>query len=417
MHPLRFVFVLTSLQLYGGVLLVIEYANGLAQRGHSIQLLTPKDTVDPNLIARLHPSVALLECSIPIPDGRSPLALGRLLWAMGRELPPADITVATHTPTTAAVLLSSILGCKYHDGYLLSFCRKIARGTVQLLASGFTSWLTPLSRQNPPSKIEAGAARRGRNIWLYMDYPIMFHGRRAEAFLLRWMPRCFDMIWTISNPLSEYVSTQTNAPIVMTGTGLQNADLLAEQAAVQTAGGQRRVLYVGNDLPRKGLREFLAALQLVSTRIDAITIVVAGSENCLPVIEEFKRKGLAAEIEFHAWPPDAELIALYGSADLFASTSWSEGLGYPPLEAMACGTPVVLTDSGGVRDYARDGENCLVVAPRDVDGIAAAVERLLTDDELAMRLSHAGKETASQYDWATVVDRIENAASQFYKMD
>ena len=66
---------------------------------------------------------------------------------------------------------------------------------------------------------------------------------------------------------------------------------------------------------------------------------------------------------FYERPSDDELAELYSSADIFAFPSHIEGFGLPPLEAMACNTPVVTTDCLGVRDYVDNGKNAIMVPP------------------------------------------------------
>ncbi len=106
-------------------------------------------------------------------------------------------------------------------------------------------------------------------------------------------------------------------------------------------------------------------------------------------------------------PARSALPDLYCRADVFVSTSWGEGFGLPPLEAMACGAPVVLTDSRGVRDYARPNENCIMVPPRDVEQLAAAMIRILSDRAFAQKIGQAGVATASRFQWDACVDRLE----------
>jgi glycosyltransferase involved in cell wall biosynthesis len=76
---------------------------------------------------------------------------------------------------------------------------------------------------------------------------------------------------------------------------------------------------------------------------------------------------------------------------------------------MACAVPVVLTDSGGVHEYARPGENCLMVPARDPSALADAMLRVLTDTDLAKRLRLNGPPTAAQFTWERAVDRFEVA--------
>lgn len=88
---------------------------------------------------------------------------------------------------------------------------------------------------------------------------------------------------------------------------------------------------------------------------------------------------------------------LYSQSDLFVSSSWYEGFGLPVLEAMACGTPVVMTESHGLDGIAEDGVNCLKVPVGDVAALAAAMERLLKDAALRIRLIENGRTTAEHF--------------------
>jgi glycosyltransferase involved in cell wall biosynthesis len=140
---------------------------------------------------------------------------------------------------------------------------------------------------------------------------------------------------------------------------------------------------------------------LVYAELSAIRLVVV-SKNEIDIQTD-------APFQFIYSPTREELAELYATCDLFVSASWREGFGLPPLEAMACGAPVVLTDSGGVREYARPGENCLLVPPRDPPALATAMLTVLGDQTLSDRFRLAGPITAAEFSWTRAADRFEQA--------
>jgi len=349
---MRLAFVLSSFQLSGGVMLVAEYANRLSQRGHVISLVIPAGTLDPAMAAMLMPAVQVVESRSSLAGSRSPAGWLRLATSLAQAIPPVDTIIATHTPTVVPTL-----------------------------------W----------------AARRRQTAcaWLYMDYDAMFDRRPIERYLLHAAPRWFDVVMTISEPLAVTVYRDRPRRVVVTGSGLCRAGLFINQPRLPRQDQDRRVFYVGDQRPRKGLQEFLDAAQKVHTSVPKLRLVVASKQ--LLTLET------PVPCEVHIHPSDQRLSELYRSSDLFVSASWGEGLGYPPLEAMACGTPVVLTDSEGVRDYAQPEENCLMVPPRHAPELAGAMHRVLTDPVLAQRLVAGGAVTVTRYDWETVADRVEAA--------
>ncbi len=350
---MRITFLLSSLWLSGGVLLVVDYANRLSERGHRVTLVTPGGTVDAAVQAKLAPTVTLIEGRVRLAQGARPWMLPLLVLDLVRAAPPSDVIVATHTPTTVPALLLRLL-------------------------------------------------RKARYCaWLYMDYEEMFRQRALERWLLHHMPRHVDLIMPISQPLAAEVQRVTSVPVVVTGSGLARANAFRESSHLAHDDSTWRLLYVGDNRPRKGLREFLAAAALVYPQLPNLALVIVSKEPCT----------ITSDVphQVHIYPSDEALVALYRSCDAFVSCSWGEGLGYPPLEAMACGTPVILTDSTGVRDYARHEANCLLVPPRAPQAIAHAILRLAHDPSLAARLAAQGKATVAHYDWDAVIDRVEAA--------
>ena len=98
-------------------------------------------------------------------------------------------------------------------------------------------------------------------------------------------------------------------------------------------------------------------------------------------------------------PDQKDIAKVYSRSKVFFSASWYEGWNWMGLEAMACGTPLVITKDGGSADYARHGYNCLTVEPQDIKGAQKALNALLTNRNLARKLSNNGLKTAAKYTW------------------
>jgi glycosyltransferase involved in cell wall biosynthesis len=105
--------------------------------------------------------------------------------------------------------------------------------------------------------------------------------------------------------------------------------------------------------------------------------------------------------------PPLNLIGdLYRQAYVYVCGSYYESFPLPPLEAMACGTPVVTTSNAGVQEYAQDGYNCLMTDPGDIEGLANKIIQLLNDQELYYRLQHNGYQTANHFQWNKIAKSL-----------
>ena len=163
-----------------------------------------------------------------------------------------------------------------------------------------------------------------------------------------------------------------------------------------------RLLFVGRLDERKGIETALRALALLPAEA-TLDILGRGNEDyrqfLLSMVDEL---GLGGRVRFDVISR-GELAARYAAADAFLFPSeWDEPFGLVPVEAMACGTPVVATANGGSAEFLADGSNCLVFPSGDPAGLAAAVERLAASPELRQRLVAGGLRTADDL----TVDRL-----------
>jgi glycosyltransferase involved in cell wall biosynthesis len=96
---------------------------------------------------------------------------------------------------------------------------------------------------------------------------------------------------------------------------------------------------------------------------------------------------------------DHEIADILKTSDIFISTSWWEGFGLPPLEAMACGCAVITSDSGGINEYAIKDSNCLIFEPRNEDELSACLIKLINDKQLRKNLVASGIPSAQKFSW------------------
>ena len=174
-----------------------------------------------------------------------------------------------------------------------------------------------------------------------------------------------------------------------------------EQVARTYGLPERFLLFVGNVEPKKGLAVLLAALaQLEASGRWEHPLVVAGGKSWrrgralagLDALDEGRH------VRFCGYVAREHLPALYALADLFVFPSLYEGFGFPPLEAMACGTPVVCSDAPALRETV--GDAALIVPAQDAAALAAALRDVVEDEALRRGLAAKGTERVKAFSWA-----------------
>ncbi len=172
------------------------------------------------------------------------------------------------------------------------------------------------------------------------------------------------------------------------------------EVRVRYGTGDRFILCVGNLEPRKNLRAMIEAyVKLRQADATRHKLVLVGRKGWLfdEIFAAARASGYADDLVFTDYVPDADLVALYNAADLFVYPSIYEGFGIPPLEAMACGTPVVCSNTSSLPEVV--GDAALMVDPLDVEALAESVARVLDDEALRARLAARGPERAAFYTW------------------
>lgn len=352
---MRITFIASSLWLSGGNRVIVEYANRLCQRGHQISILIPKDTVSAELNQELIPAVRVIEAAVSLKKQINAFDKVRLSLSMVRAVPESDVIIATHTPTTVVSLVTCAI------------------------------------------------LRKGVSIWFYQDYPEMFARRPFEGWLLRHAFSWHKAVFVVSSFSEQEISALGAKKTYLVSEGLSNAREFQPRQPGQPLepDAKKSIFYLGDFRARKGLADFLKAGELVWEQRKDIELWLA--------IKEPGKVQTSLPFRYFFRPTIAQLASLYASCSVFVSASWSEGFGLPPLEAMSCAAPVVMTDSGGVRDYAKNEENCLLVPVKDPQALADAILRVLNDPQLEAKLRRNGPSTARLFDWDHAVDRFEQA--------
>ncbi|HEX3428396.1 MAG TPA: glycosyltransferase family 4 protein [Candidatus Limnocylindrales bacterium] len=173
--------------------------------------------------------------------------------------------------------------------------------------------------------------------------------------------------------------------------------------------GTQNILFVGRFEPRKGLLELLKAYRILRKAGFECRLLVVGTG---PLGKEARRYIATRRlrgVEFLGRVSDEEKAQLYRTADVYVSpATGGESFGIVLLEAMAAGTPIVASDIHGYKGVVRRGREALLVPPNEPKPLAAAIGRLLRDDELRAEMGRAGRERAQEFSWERVTAKVDD---------
>jgi glycosyltransferase involved in cell wall biosynthesis len=179
----------------------------------------------------------------------------------------------------------------------------------------------------------------------------------------------------------------------------READVAAVLRRVLPVGTRRFCLAIGTAEPRKDLPGLVRAFDDLAHRHDDVALVLAGPPGWGEDALSAAVAGATARerIVRTGWLTVADLAALLGRASLLAYPSLYEGFGFPPLQAMQAGVPVVATSAGSLPEVL--GGAALLVPPRDHDALVGALQQCLDDESERARLVAAGTAWAALYSW------------------
>lgn len=172
------------------------------------------------------------------------------------------------------------------------------------------------------------------------------------------------------------------------------------------------ILYVGSFHPRKNLMRLLDAFEGIANQLPHDLVIIGSRWNSAPILERVQGSSVAQRIRFMGFVPSSDLPLFYNEADLFVFPSLCEGFGFPVLEAMACGCPVVTTNASSLPEVA--GEAAILVSPDSTEELSNAIDQLLNDPKLQAMLRRRALQRAQQFSWITTAEKtiklLEDAA-------
>lgn len=252
-------------------------------------------------------------------------------------------------------------------------------------------------------------------------------GRGYLKIFLHEMPRIMeqsDLVITVSEHSKRDIQRIFQLPdekVVVTYEApesvYQPIDKTAAQAYVKEKFGidSRYLLYIGGFSPRKNVKGLINAFYEVQHDIPAdYKLVLVGKEardydDTAMLVEALR---LQDKVVFTGFAPVLELPYLYSAADLFIYPSFYEGFGLPPLEAMACGTPTITSNTSSIPEVT--GQAALLINPHDMYDLAGQIVKVLNDESLQHKMRQDGLAQSAQFTWKRCAEETLAAYQKLY---
>lgn len=278
--------------------------------------------------------------------------------------------------------------------YPLKIAQKVKKGTlVHILSQGNSHLL------NYPIKALENSVVTCHDIYsvLYPSETILT--RLQGKFQLRGMKKSKMII-----SVSEYTKNELIKVLKISEEKIKVIHLgvdthLFKKKIAPRPDNTKNILFVGSSAPWKNLHTLVKAIYKVRKKLPNVKLVKIGPtwKGEEKLIELIRKLNLDDTIKFVGYVPDKDLPNYYSSADVFVFPSLYEGFGFPPLEAMACGCPVISSNAASIPETV--GNAGIMVNPMDVDGLAEAIIKVLTNDALKEEMIKKGLKRAQEFNW------------------
>jgi len=371
---------------------VAHVARALARRGHHVDVLTRRDSLDPRAAVDLRPGVRVLH----IPAGPARFV------PKERLLPHMDAFTRSCGRMFEASVAYDVIHANFFMSGLVALRLKAAFGVPMVM----TFHALGLVRREHQGAADAFPAERIEIEQRIVD--------EADCLIAECPQDRNDL-------MRLYGANRARVSMVPCGVDLDEfapGDKRSARRSLGLADDEFVVLQLGRLVPRKGIDNVVRALAKLDPAWRARLVVVGGETarpdaSATPEIARLRdlaaRLGIADRVTFTGHRQRADLRACYLAADVFVSTPWYEPFGITPLEAMACGTPVVGSAVGGIQYSVQHGTTGYLVPPHDPAALAERLALLHANPSLAEALGRAGvARVRSMFTWDKVAAELAN---------
>lgn len=253
----------------------------------------------------------------------------------------------------------------------------------------------------------------------YKRFPEMvrFRTRKMLDLSLKKSIDRADLIITVSEfsrqeILSFFPECDGKIEVVCNGVDLDMFRPISDRVIIENVKKKYNIegnflLYLGTIEPRKNIERLLKAYYALKTRlVDCQRLVLAGGKGWLDsgIFSTLEKLNLKDDVIFTGYVSDEDVPILINASKVFLFPSIYEGFGMPPLEAMACGVPVLTSSVSSLPEVV--GDTAVLVDPFSVESISSGMEKIVSNEKLRAQLSKKGKERAQLFSWEVVTDKL-----------
>lgn len=358
----QIVFLLPSLKSGGGNRVVIELSNELVLKGYGVFIVYPNNSDD--------------RCTYFIHDSINVVPVGEL----------------AHGKFLKLVNLKKALNYVNHN---------FPKGSPVIFTDPIMSLFSPLVRsKNKYRSIQADDYRIFDDLYILKNHLFL----AVYKFLTNISYRHFKIKYIFNSKYTFDCFTSVSKkdePYRLVHPAINHSNFSLNRTSNENV--KPVIGIVARKHPWKGFIDFVSVLKQIDDSLYSEVLVISHDD-----LSGFDLSGM----KIIRPESDNEMACLFNRIDVFVSTSWWEGFGLPPLEAMACGCAVITSKSGGVNEYACHDVNCLMVEPKSVAELTACINKLLVDHDLRSRLSLEGLRTSQNFSWKRSCNQLIEVLGQ-----